>query len=65
MQLLAKIMKIKNSDTKYHNLKMEGHYINTPKKFKPRQGSKLMLKKYINFEKSLREQIIERRKRII
>ena len=65
MKLLAKIIKIKNSDIKYHNLKMEGHYINTPKKFKPRQGSKLMLKKYINFEKSLKEQIIERRKRII
>jgi len=65
MKLLAKFMKIENSDIKYHNLKMEGHYVNVPRKFKPRHGSKLILKKYVNFEKSLRELIIERRKKII
>ena len=65
MKLLAKFMKIENSDIKYRNLKIEGHYVNTPRKFKPRQGSKLILKKYVNFEKSLRELIIERQKNII
>ena len=65
MKLLAKFMKMENSDIKYRNLKIEGHYVNAPRKFKPRQGSKLILKKYVNFEKSLRELIIERRKNII
>ena len=59
--ILSEIFKINKKKIYFKNELNEGHYISEPRKFKPRQGVNLSLKKYQNFKKEILKQYFERK----
>ena len=60
---MSEITKISKKKIFYKNYLNEGHYISEPRKFIPRHGINLNLKKYQNFKKGLLNQYLERKKK--
>lgn len=65
LNMLSIVTKIPKNKIVYKNYINEGHYINEPKKFIPRQGTNLYLKKYKNFKEGIFEQYLERKKKFV
>jgi len=63
LKIISKIAKISKKKIFYENYPNEGHYISEPRKFKPRHGTNLNLKKYQNIKKGLHNQYLERKKK--
>ena len=62
LSILSNILNISKSKIYFNNKHNEGHYIGEPKKFVPRQGVNLNLKKHQNFKQELLKQYLERKK---
>ena len=63
LKIMSEITKISQKKIFYKNYQNEGHYISEPRKFIPRHGINLNLKKYQNFKKGLLNQYLERKKK--
>ena len=63
LKIMSEITKISKKKIFYKNYLNEGHYISEPRKFIPRHGINLNLKKYQNFKKGLLNQYLERKKK--
>ena len=61
---MSEITKISQKKIFYKNYQNEGHYISEPRKFIPRHGINLNLKKYQNFKKGLLTNILKGKKNI-
>ena len=64
LKILSNITKISQKKIKFEGKQNEGHYITNPKKFKPRLGKNLIIKKNENFTKNLFEVYLERKEKI-
>ncbi len=60
MKHIAKVFNYKKK-LRFFNLEIEGHYVNSPRSFIPRQGKSLFLKKYRNFKNEIKKLIEERK----
>ena len=61
MKQIAKLLNYKKKII-FKNLEIEGHYVNEPKKFKPRESRNIYVKKYRNLKKEIALLIKERKK---